>query len=815
MNNLLEKQLAGEIPVNGSNERMLELVECALSLGQQLCFVRWDSRIYDSMEKCLDDLDQATEARHGQQIREQIHAIRSLMSGSAPGTETRDFAHCSALSKRLGDIRALIDELEKADNNGQVAGGNGELMQENKQNIALLGEELALDEYMRWLQHAGFEVIHTRLPEDLPGLIDRHEPVALVVDLASYDDQHGVLDSIAPIMRNSACIGRLVFLSRRADQEIRLRAIQAGGDAFLTKPVASQLLMQHLELGTLAHRHDYSVMLIGDSNSLPSKVAPWLEKAGMTVKCLNNASQALLSVINFSPDLLVIEQSLSVCSGEELGRVIHQLADYEDLPVIYAGAGRQQSNDYRPDYPSEWVNTDSLGEEALVLMIDRMVCASRLRMNRIRQLQTSDPVTGLLNRQGFFQLIDRGLSGDGYTAIVLIEIDNLQQRYPQLSLQQTNRFLAKISRHLERLILAPTCSAHIGDYTFASMITGKTQDEVRKLGLLISHSLSSNIFDIEEHSLMVVCSIGIAIANGMQSGGMSLFTLATRACAEARHAGNNRVSVRSMEMTSATRVDKTENKELLDLLQDAIRSDGFRLVYQPVASLRGSISEKYEVLLRLDYGNGGAIPPRLFIPVAEDNGLILSIDRWVVGRAIQVMQKHGHNSHFFVNVSSGTLRDPGFPSFLKDCLIRFGADGERLVFDISASSVSQGIRQVAEFTVQVGMLGCGVSIEHGNFRQDVAPVLEHIKASYIKLNGEELRGIADDLPAQTLLKYNIDQAEQKGTMTIAGFVEDASSLQLLWQLGIHYIQGNFLQAPNESLDFEFGVEGTVQENFPA
>ena len=333
--------------------------------------------------------------------------------------------------------------------------------------------------------------------------------------------------------------------------------------------------------------------------------------------------------------------------------------------------------------------------------------------------------------------------------------------------------------------------------------------------MLISHSLSSHIFDVEQHSLMVVCSIGIAIANGMQSGGMSLFTLATHACAEARLAGNNRVSVRSMEMTPGTRIDKTDNKELLELLQDAISSDRFRLVYQPVASLRGSASEKYEVLLRLDYGNGGAIPPRLFIPVAENNGLMESIDRWVVGRAIQVMQNHGHNSRFFVNVSSGTLRDPGFPSFLKDCLVRFGAAGERLVFDISASSISEGIRQVAEFTMQVGMLGCGVSIEHGNIRQDVAPVLEHIKASYVKLNGEELKGIADDLPAQAQLKYNIDQAEQKGAMTIAGLVEDASALQLLWQLGIHYIQGNFLQAPNESLDFEFGVEGTVQENFPA
>ncbi len=813
MNNITEKKIPGEIPEYGPDERILELVECALSLGEQLCFVRWDSHVYDSMITCVDNLDKATVARHGSQIRQQIRNIRSLLSGLASSIETRDYSHFSALTESLQDIRALIADLEEPDNDAPASRGSAELMPKSKQVIALLGEELALDEYMRWLLRAGHEVVHTRMPEDLPGMFDKHEPIALVVDLASFEDQSRVFDFIAPLMKDSVSVNRLVFLSRRADQEIRMRAIQAGSDAFLTKPITSQLLIQHIELAMLARRHDYTVMLIGDSDSLTSRVAPRLEKAGITVKCLSNESHALLSVINFSPDLLVIEQSLSGCRGDELGRVIHQLADYEDLPVIYSGA-RKKVKDYRPDYPSEWVAPDFLGEDAFILMIDRLVSASRLRMHRLRQLQTSDPVTGLLNRQGFFQLIERGLSEDGYTAIVVVEFENLQQRYPQLSPQQVNRFLAMISRHLERLVLTPTRSAHISDYTFASLISGKTPDEARKLGLFLSHSLSSHIFDIEQHSLMVVCSVGIAIAKGMQDEGMSLFTLATHACAEARLAGSNRVSVRSMDMALATRAVRTD-KEMLELLQDAISSDRFRLVYQPIASLRGSAAEKYEVLLRLDSGKGGVIPPGHFIPLAEDNGLMESIDRWVVGHAIQVLQKHGHNSHFFVKVSSGTLRDPGFPPFLKDCLTRFGAAGERLVFEISAASLGEGIRHAADFALQVGMLGCGVLIEHGNIRQDIAPVLGHIKASYVKLGVDVMKDIDDDFHAQDLLKNIIDHAEQKGAMTIAGFVENAACLQLLWQCGVHYIQGNFLQKPDTSLDFEFGVEGTVQENFPA
>ena len=252
---------------------------------------------------------------------------------------------------------------------------------------------------------------------------------------------------------------------------------------------------------------------------------------------------------------------------------------------------------------------------------------------------------------------------------------------------------------------------------------------------------------------------------------------------------------------------------MLELLQDALSNDRFRLSYQPIASLHGDALEKYEILLRLHDRNDAVIPPSQFLPVAERNGLMQSIDRWVVEHAIQMLRKPGDDRRFFVNVSNDTLHDAGFPSFLKECLSRHGADGGSLVFELNAANLGEAVRLVSGFAAQVGSLNCTVSIEQLSVREDITRLLEQVPAGFVKLGEGALQGLADDRVRQERLKVVVRQASQKSAETIAGFVEDAGCLQLLWNSGVHYIQGNFLQVPDESLGFDFAVEGTAQENF--
>jgi EAL domain-containing protein (putative c-di-GMP-specific phosphodiesterase class I) len=384
-----------------------------------------------------------------------------------------------------------------------------------------------------------------------------------------------------------------------------------------------------------------------------------------------------------------------------------------------------------------------------------------------------------------------------------VELDNLQHRFPGLLSNALNSLMVMVAGQLGKLVAPADLAARIGDYTFAYLLTGKTADEVRQLGQMLSHSVISRIFDVEGHSLTFGCSIGIAISRDTLASGLPLYSLALKACEDARKAGLNRVSVRVLDRENAG-LQSSEQRRLLTLMQSALDKGGFQLVYQPIASLRGRAVEKYEVLLRLDDEDRNAVPPSRFVPLAEEKGLMEAIDRWIIEQTAQTLQHRGSSARFFVKVSLNTLKAMDFLPFLEHCLARYDASGEQLVFEISAAGINDGIRDAAEFARQVVRCKCAVSAELHDINQDVSQLIEYIPASYVKLTGTTVADLGSDPIMQARLKTVVEQARRGNAMVIAGFVEDAGCLQLLWQSGVHYIQGNFLQEPNELLDFDFG-----------
>lgn len=674
--------------------------------------------------------------------------------------------------------------------------------------ILYLGLGPVADEHCRWLGNAGLSVRHATSIGMLEQVAREGHAAALVVDLSTGDSEIASIDAIVRLKSGLARPPRLIFLSDRADQEIRLRAIRAGGECFLIKPVTPALLMQHLEPALLAASHHYRVLLIAETSGLLSDAVPVLQQLGMIIKRLDTVSQTLLTVINFAPDLIMIEQELSCCRGDQLGRMLHQLADYEDLPVIYLVPDSPQRADPCTDHASETACPGSVSHHQLVNMIDRMAGVAQIRKSRIHHLQTSDTVTGLQNQHGFLQRMGRSVvvpdSAALVAALVLIEVEDLREKHPQLSPQSVNRLIAMFASQLAGLITPVELLARIGDYTFACLIQGRNIDEITQLGEFLGHSLSSRILDVGQYSLTLGCNIGIAVVHDTLDSGMPLVTLAQQVCKEVcLDGGGSHVSIRTLQASGADGQSQDE-RQLLSLLQGAVEKGHFRLVYQPIASLRGSVVEKYEVLLRLSDDSNRAVSPSRFIPLAEQHGLMDKIDRWVIQQAIKTLGQRGKGASFFVKVSPESLGDPGFVRYLKGCLERFSASGNQLVCELGVGGVNAGIRQAAAFSRQLAPLGCGISIEHCDTSQDIARLLEHIPAMYVKLGGDMIRDLEEDHGRQLQLALVVQQCEARDVQVIAGFVESAACLKLLWQSGVHYIQGNFLQEPDELLGFDFG-----------
>jgi len=678
-----------------------------------------------------------------------------------------------------------------------------------KQTVVYLGTGSVADEQCRWLEQSGLVV-------EQVSSIARFEKMAasaraLVVDLSPGDAEVTCIDAVARIMSALAIPPELVFLSDRADQDIRLQAVRAGGNCFLLKPVSPPELLAHLEPMLLTATHRYRVLLIGESQELLLQQACALQQQRVVVKQVDTVSQALLTVINYAPDLLMIEQELSCCRGDQLGKMFHQLADYADLPVIYLVADNDSISDVATDHASEAICPGSISTAELLDRIDSLARLARVRRSYSDHLQTCDVVTGLMNQPAFLQYLERRVivadKPQQVTALLMIEAENIHQQHPQLSPQSTNQLMRMLASQLAALVGPARCVARTGDYTFGCLVAGRSDDEIRQLGNFLGHSLSSRILDVDGCSLTIGCNVGVAMTYHTIDSAMLLYFLAHKACDEARLDVGTHVKVRVLEAVGSRKKDQ-EEQQLLLLLEDAVRNSRFSLVYQPIASLRGNADEKYEVLLRLQDGNKGFISPSRFVTLADDHGLMKEIDRWVVEQAVQTLRQRGSRACFFVKVSSGTLTDSGFIDFLKETLEKNSVAGEQLVFGLSIASINAGIRQAAAFSRLVAGLNCAVSIEHCDADLDVARLCEHIPAAYVKLGGDMIRNLEVDHGRQLQLVAVVQQSIEHDAEVIAGFVESAACLKLLWQSGVQYIQGNFLQEPDAALGFDFGGSET-------
>ena len=681
------------------------------------------------------------------------------------------------------------------------------MMQAPEQNpvIVYLGSEEPAVELVAWLEAHGHSLYAVNAVAGLAHALKDTRAGTLIVDLAGEGDPLECLASLKAVLATTESRPRVIVCSERADQEVRLRAVQAGSDVFLTAPVSPQLLMQHLATVPETIHQEYRVLLVTDNTDVLAGTALSLRQAGMLVKQPANPAQTLLSLINFMPDVLLIEHPLSGCSGDDIGRMIHQLSNYEDIPVVYFCSGEAAGNFIPRDTASCEVLPVSVDAGRVVTVINRLVRITRDRSNKARYLLNRDRVTGMLNRDGFFTRLNRGVEAKENVTLFLVELENLQYSNPGLSPRELNQLIAGVSAHLCGLAVASLLRARTGDYSFAFLVADKPGDEVRKLGQLLCHALGSRLYPAGQHAINVVCHAGIAVVDSRPENLLPLFSLAVEACEEARLAGRNRACVRRMESEEVTALSQ-EDRLLLEQLHLALEKDSFRLVYQPIAPLHGNTVEKYEVLLRLPGADNAVIPASRFVPLAEQGGLMRSIDLWVVGNAVKLLRERGSATSLFVKTSSASIGDPGFPARLKVIFDKHGYPGSRLVFEICESNIRAGLLPVEKFANRIKQLGCGLALEHNDLDRDVAPFLERIPASYVKINGQVLADIAVNHGRLSQLEEIIRSSEEYRARVIAGFVENAGSLQLLWKCGVHYIQGNFLQEPAEVLGFNFGEE---------
>src|ERR1700691_2526617 len=355
-------------------------------------------------------------------------------------------------------------------------------------------------------------------------------------------------------------------------------------------------------------------------------------------------------------------------------------------------------------------------------------------------------------------------------------------------------FMAQLAELLRAQLTPTDLCGRFGGNGFLILLERGTARDVETWAENVVKRVNEHTFASEDKTLSATVTVGLGLLPTANPDVGAAITDAVSATRRGRELGGNQMYVVDKSDTD-TRV-QAYDKIWVKHIKSALMENRFRLVQQPIASLLGEDKGMFDVLVRMLDEQGTEVLPAEFIAAAERNDLMKNIDRWVLGASLSFCANR-KASCIFVRVSKDTILDKSVVAWLETQLKSLKIEPKRLCMQVTEDMATQYIRQTKELAAGLRKLGFRFSLEH--FRSGRAPLklLSDIDMDFIKVDGSLMQGLSTNQLQQQRVKGLVEAAKRKGIETVAERVEDANTMAVLWQLGIEFIMGYFVNVPED------------------
>ncbi len=447
------------------------------------------------------------------------------------------------------------------------------------------------------------------------------------------------------------------------------------------------------------------------------------------------------------------------------------------------------------------------GEPCIQLVIRNQVNTKELE-KQIALMSQKDAITGLYNRQFFLQSLDKtveeSIQKKLSAGVLLIHLDNFSDIKKSTGVVGSDKFLNEISQSFEAAINPGDILAHFEGNIFSIVSSSLTPTSIQAYANKLRKISQDFIANIDGQSHNTTCTIGASVIDENTPDAGEALLRAERAVIEAEEKGPNQLVIYQPKKGELSQ--KEIDNQVIANLKEALTKNRFVLYFQPVISLHGDTDERYEVFVRLLDDDGKIVMPNDFLPAAERTGMSLAIDRWVLLNTITTLTKRwkkGKRTLFFVKLTATSLKDSNLMNWLKEQLKKFNVPKDSLIFEVKESTAVTSLKQTAELARQLRELNCSFALDDFGTGSNPFQLLKHIPADYLKLERSFMENLSTSSENQETVKKITESAMEMNKLTIAQCVEDATSLSVLWGMGINFIQGNFLQEASPNLDYDF------------
>lgn len=444
--------------------------------------------------------------------------------------------------------------------------------------------------------------------------------------------------------------------------------------------------------------------------------------------------------------------------------------------------------------------------EPCIQVVIRAESANAELEEKLREISSQDLVTGLFNRSHFIELMDaaaeRAVNAGQPATLSYIRVDRYSNLLAETGLAGIDLLLTDLANLLREHFHDDALLARFGDDVFAVLQPAKTPEQAQGELAALLKKVEGHMFDVSGRTVQTSLSIGVAGLNEKTPKAQEVIDRAHR-CADELGDGNAlKLFNPAQELAAAA-----NRGNIVAMVQQALENNSFRLLFQPIISLRGDSSEHYEVLLRLLNPQGTEVPPGEFLEAAREAGLAEKIDRWVILNSIKLLADHrakGHNTCLFVHLSNSSVQDQTLLPWLSVALKAARLPSDALVFQLSEPDATTYLKQAKALTQGLAELHCKVALSQFGCALNPFNTLKHLNVDFVKVDGSFSQDLTN-ADNQEALKTLLSSLHAQAKLTIVPFVESASVLATLWQAGVNYIQGYYLQGPSQSMDYDFAA----------
>ena len=409
--------------------------------------------------------------------------------------------------------------------------------------LMIMSEKNETTRLQQQLSHYGYDISTAHSIENIADQISQIDPAAIIIEADLNGEEYSGINAISTINKNDQIeLPPVIYISEANDINARIKAVRSGGTNFLARPLNITDLPDTLE-DVLQKDMDepFRIMIVEDSKSLSTFYDVTLQSAGMETCVLNDPMLVLEQLIDFNPELILMDMYMPGCSGQELASVIRQFEAYVSIPIVFLSS--------ETDTDKQLSAMQKGGDDFLTKPIEpnHLITSVRtrsLRYRKLRSFMVRDSLTGLYNHTKTKELLEKDLyrteRNNGSLVFAMLDIDKFKLVNDHYGHPIGDKVIKSLARMLKQRLRKSDTIGRYGGEEFAVILydtdvtnAAHIMDKIRESFATVTHK-SGNI------EFNVTFSCGVA-AYPFFDTAAELNEAADKALYRAKESGRNKV----------------------------------------------------------------------------------------------------------------------------------------------------------------------------------------------------------------------------------------------------------------------------------